>query len=78
MFACQNDAGVLGTMLRRVEQALGHPLAVLLADGSYTGGADLAAAQAAGVTVYAPLPAEEPSPRQIPTKEFSWLADAGR
>lgn len=75
VLAQQNDAGVLGTMLDRVAQALGHPLGVLLADGSYAGGADLAAAQAAGVTVYAPLPAAEQSPRQIPKKEFVWLSD---
>jgi transposase len=75
VFARQNDAGLLGVMLRRVEQSVGHPLVVLLADGSYTGGADLAAAQAAGVTVYAPSPAEQKSPRQIPKKEFVWLED---
>jgi transposase len=75
VLAQQNDAGVLGIMLQRVEQALGHALAVLLADGAYAGGADLAAAHKAGVTVYAPSPAEEASPRQIPKREFVWLSE---
>lgn len=75
VFAQQNDAGVLGVMLERVRRALGHALVVLLADGAYAGGADLAAAHTAGVTVYAPLPAEEASPRQIPKREFVWLSE---
>ncbi len=75
VFAQQNDAGVLGAVLGRVRQALGHALTVLLVDGAYAGGADLAAAQAAGVTVYAPLPAEESSPQQIPKRAFAWLSE---
>jgi transposase len=73
--AQQNDAGLLGPLLARAEQQLGHGLEVLLADGSYAGGADLAAAAAAGVTVYAPVPGDGvASPKQIPKREFTWLA----
>jgi transposase len=75
VFAQPNDAGLLGIMLTRLEQALGHRPPLLLVDGSYTGGADLAAAQAAAVTVYGPLPAEESSPKQIPKREFVWSSD---
>jgi hypothetical protein len=75
VFAQQNDAGLLRPLVERVKQALGHALQVLLVDGSYTGGADLAAAAEAGVTVYGPLPAAEVAPRQIPKREFVWLGE---
>lgn len=75
VFAQQNDAGVLRPLLERVRQSLGHALQVVLVDGSYTGGADLAAAAAAGVTLYGPLPTAEASPRQIPKREFVWLGE---
>jgi ABC-2 type transport system ATP-binding protein/transposase len=75
VFAQQNDAGTLKPLLERVQQSLGHPLQELLADGSYVGGADLAAASAAGVTLYGPLPTAEASPPQIPKREFVWLSE---
>jgi transposase len=75
VFAQPNDAGTLGPMLQRLRQLLGRPAAVLLADSAYAGGADLAAAQAAGVTLYAPPPAAGGDPKQIPKGEFRWLAD---
>jgi transposase len=76
VFAQQNDTGVLGKMLERTRQQLGHGLRVLLADGSYAGGADLAAAEAEKVTVYAPVPGDGvEDPKQIPKREFSWQAD---
>jgi transposase len=75
VLAQQNDAGVLGALLARVEQQVGHALAVWLADASYAGGADLAAAAARGVTVYAPVPGDGvKNPKQIPKREFTWLA----
>jgi hypothetical protein len=43
-----------------------------LADTGYAGGADLAAAAAAGVAVLAPLPQEGAS-KQLPKSAFSWL-----
>jgi hypothetical protein len=77
VFAQQNDNGLLGTMLTRVKQQVGHGLHVLLADSSYASGADLAAAFAAGVTVYAPVPGDGvKNPRQIPKRDFKWDASA--
>jgi hypothetical protein len=74
--AQQNDAGLLAALLARAEQQLGHRLAVLLADGSYAGGVDLAAAAAAGVTMYASVPGDGVvNPKQIPKREFTWLAE---
>ena len=75
VFAQQNDTGVVGAMLAQVRQRVGHGLEVLLADGSYAGGADLAAAAREGVTVYAPVPGDGvEKPKQIPKREFTWLA----
>lgn len=76
VIAQQNDTGVMGKMLERTRQQLGHGLQVMLADGSYAGGADLAAAEAQKVTVYAPVPGDGvEDPKQIPKREFSWQAD---
>jgi hypothetical protein len=75
VFAQQNDTGVLGTMLARVRQQVGHGLEVVLTDGAFAGGADLAAAEAAKVTVYAPVPGDGvDKPKQIPKREFHWQA----
>jgi transposase len=75
VFAQQNDAGVLGTMLSQARQQLGHGLDAVLVDSAYAGGADLAAAQLARVTVYAPVPGDGvASPKQIPKREFLWSA----
>jgi len=86
VFAQPNDAGTLGPMLGRAEALLGRPLEVALADAGYAGGADLAAAQAAQVTVYAPWQANGASgrkragqaPRQLPKESFRWLPEEGR
>jgi hypothetical protein len=75
LFAQQNDSGILGTMLERTERQVGHRLEEVLVDGSYAGGADLAAAERAGVTVYAPVPGDGvKEPKQIPKREFVWQA----
>jgi transposase len=75
VFAQQNDTGLVGALLAQVRQRVGHGLRVLLADGSYAGGADLAAAAREGVTVYAPVPGDGvEQPKQIPKKDFTWLA----
>jgi transposase len=74
-FAQQNDTGLLPEMLAQARQQVGHGLRVLLADGSYAGGADLAAADRAGVTVYAPVPGDGvKNPKQIPKRDFAWQA----
>jgi hypothetical protein len=76
VFAQHNDSGVLGEMLAQAQQQLGHGLDLVLADGSYGNGADLAAAAAAGVTMYTPVPGDGVAhPKQIPKREFTWLAD---
>ena len=76
VFAQPNDAGLLGALLERARGLLGHGLRVLLADTAYAGGADLAAAEAAGVTVYAPLPKEAKAPKYLPKSAFAWVAAA--
>src|SRR5262249_3284533 len=75
VFAQQNDTGALGLMLAQVRQHVGHGLEVLLADGSYAGGADLAAAEREGVTVDAPVPGDGvKNPKQRPKRECGWQA----
>jgi len=76
VFAQPNDAGLLGPLLGRLRAALGRDLEVLLADTAYAGGADLAAAQAAGVTVLAPLPQEAKDGKYLPKSAFTWLPAA--
>jgi transposase len=78
VFAQQNDAGLLATMLARLKEGLGHPLRTLLADTAYAGGADLAAAMQAGVMVYAPTPTDgNKKEKQIPKSQFRWLVEEG-
>jgi hypothetical protein len=75
VFAQQNDAGVLGTMLIQAREQLGHGLELVLVDAAYASGADLATAQDEGVTVYAPVPGDGvKNPKQIPKREFTWSA----
>lgn len=79
VFAQQNDAGTLGPMLRQLRQGLGRTVPTLLSDTAYAGGADLAEAAWAGVTLYAPVPgdaarAKGNKPKQIPKQEFLWQA----
>src|SRR5271154_1830326 len=74
VFAQPNDAGLLGPMLRRSEQLVGHRLDTVLADTAYAGGSDLAEAEKAGVTLYAPLPAEPKAEAgRLPKSAFGWL-----
>jgi hypothetical protein len=76
VFAQPNDAGVLATMLPRLQQGLGHRLKTLLADTAYAGGADLAVAAQGGVTLYAPTPADgKKKDKQIPKSQFPWLGE---
>jgi transposase len=74
VLAQPNDAGVLAAMLRRQTGLVGKRIEELLADTAYAGGADLAAAVAAGVTMYARLPKEaDASQGKIPKSAFVWL-----
>lgn len=68
-----NDAGAVGPLLARVDKLVGHPLHALLADTAYTGGPDLAAAAAAKVCLYGPLPKDGArADKQIPKSAFTW------
>jgi transposase len=74
VFAQPNDAGLLGALLRRTGELLGHGLQAVLVDPAYAGGADLKAAARAGVTVYATPPKEAQGP-QLPRSAFGWLPE---
>jgi transposase len=82
VLAQANDAGALGPLLARVQELVGVQVAIALGDAGYAGGADLAAAAALGVTVYAPWQANDYSgadatkAKQIPKEQFTWLAEA--
>jgi len=77
VFAQQNDAGLLPTMLPRAQQLVGHALQVLLADTSYAGGWDLATAAQENVLLYAPLPSDgNQKEKQIPQSQFPWVGAA--
>jgi hypothetical protein len=73
VFAQPNDAGLLGALLRRTRELVGHGLKEVLVDPAYAGAADLKAAAQAGVTVYASPPKEARGPR-LPKSAFTWLA----
>jgi hypothetical protein len=73
VFAQPTDAGTLAPLLGRAAQALGHGLQELLTDGGYAAGPQLAAAEAAGVTLYAPWYGDEATPKQLPKSVFTWL-----
>ena len=76
VLAQQNDAGTTGPLLQRLRAGLGRQIERLLADTAYAGGADLAAAAAEGVTVYAPVPGDgvaKPT-APIPKRDFTWQA----
>jgi hypothetical protein len=75
-FAQPNDAGLRGPLRGRLRAAWGRDLEVLLVDTAYAGGADLAAAQAAGVTAFAPLPQEAKDGKYLPKSAFTWLPAA--
>jgi transposase len=76
VFAQPNDAGLLAPLLQRVRVLTGRALDAILTDMGYVGGADLQAAATAGVTVYAPLPKEDPKAKQLPKSAFTWLPEA--
>jgi transposase len=77
VFAQPNDAGLLSPMLQRAEHLLGHRVETILADTAYAGGAAAATAAAAGVTLYAPLPAEPKTDGgRLPKSAFAWRAEA--
>ena len=73
VLAQPNDAGVLGPMTRRLREVFGCPVREMLADSAYAGGADLAAAEAEGLVLYAPPPDGAKDGKWIPKGEFEWL-----
>ena len=81
VFAQPNDNNTLGPMLERQAHLVGHKVEVLLGDSTYGCGADLAVAEANGVTVYAPWQKNDYSDSkkkkapQIPKTDFAWLPD---
>jgi hypothetical protein len=78
VLAPPNDAGAVAPLLQRRRAGLGRQRARLLVDSAYAGGADLAAAAAEGVTVYAPVPGagvDKPT-GPIPKRAFTWQAAA--
>lgn len=83
VFACQNDAGTIGTVLERCVDLVGRKPQVLLADAGYAGGSDVAVCEQAGVTLYAPVSENDFSEAkrrkqklpQIPKKDFAWLPE---
>ena len=83
VFPWQNDVATLEPMLERATEMTGRKPDQLLADSAYTGGLDLAVCQQHDVTLYAPVQENDYSktkrsgkrPRQIPKKEFTWLAE---
>lgn len=80
VLAQPNDAGARGPLLERVRQTVGLRVKAALADAGYAGGAAWAAAQAAGVTVYAPWQSNDSSAaaaqsnQPIPKEPFVWAA----
>src|SRR5262249_34772668 len=79
-FSQVSDVGTLQPLLRRVETLLGPTLRVLLTDATYATGPQLAAAETAGVAVYAPWQAKSPAaapaaPPWLPKEAFTWEAD---
>jgi transposase len=81
LFACQNDAGTIGTMLDRAMELAGKRPRVVLGDAAYAGGPDLALCEQLGVMVYAPVSENDFSEAkrkrgrklQIPKKDCQWL-----
>ena len=83
VFAQTNDAGLLGAMLQRHQRLVGRLPKELLADSAYAGGPDLAVADAAAVTMYAPWQSNDYSTaaagvaKQLPKSAFLWQAELG-
>jgi hypothetical protein len=81
VFAQPNDNNTLAPMLDRQAQMTGRKPVTMLADASYANGADLAVADAAGVTMFTPYQANDyttgktKKPTQLPKKDFAWLAE---
>jgi transposase len=79
VFAQPNDNGTLEPMLERQAHMTGRKPEVVLADAGYANGANLAVAEAAGVTIYAPWQENDftagkaKKAKQLPKEKFSWL-----
>jgi transposase len=76
VFAQPNDAGLLAPMLQKTKVLSGRPLAAVLVDSAYAGGADLADAAEEGTTVYASLPKEsKPEGKKLSKSLFVYVAE---
>lgn len=71
--AQQNDNGVLGAVLDRTKELVGHHLDLGLVDGSYVGGQDLMEAEKRNVEILGPL-AAPPKGKQLPKSAFAYDA----
>lgn len=80
LFPQSNDAGTLPVMLQRTQALGGHAVKVLLGDGSFASHQQVAAAEAAGTTLYAPwgkqahatAAASVRTPERFPKESFVW------
>lgn len=88
-FSTTQDAGLVGSLLERATEWLGHKLEQLLADSGYASLHDLETCEAAGVELFAPWQENDYSKQnqkkkasnqftQIPKTEFRWLAEEQR
>jgi hypothetical protein len=76
VFAQPNDAGLLAPMLHKTKTLSGRPLAAVLVDSAYAGGADLATAAEEGTTVYASLPKESKQEgKKLSKSLFTYVAE---
>ena len=83
-FAATHDAGMIGPMLERTTDLVGHKLDELLADSGYVSIHDLESCSAANVELFAPWQENDYSEQQgkkkgsnqftqIPKTDFKWL-----
>jgi transposase len=88
-FATAHDAGLVGPLLERATDALGHKLQQVLADSGYASLYDLEACDVAGVELFAPWQENDYSQQnqkkkgsnqftQIPKSAFTWQLDKQR
>ena len=88
-FATTHDAGLVGLLLERATDAIGHKLEQLLADSGYASLHDLEACDAAGVELFAPWQENDYSSQkkkkkgsnqftQLPKSAFTWQAEEQR
>jgi transposase len=81
VFPQPNDNGTLEPMLERQAHLTGHKPEAIVADSTYANGGDLAVADAAGVTVFAPYQENDftadklKKPKYLPKTQFLWMPE---